>query len=128
MEFNVQLSGWPPGFEVPSIEHNQIAWLVNWHRFGFLIVVFPHCFAGLFESLTTKLMNTCHPLNVVLRSGIPRGFGSWLVCSRLIAKICKEWCHFNCGMEGIVIGIFCHWQHFSPIILFVIAAVSELTP
>jgi len=127
MEFSIQLSCWPSGLEVPSMKHDQIAWLLYWRRFGFLVIVFPHCFAGPFESLMTQLMQTCHLLNVVVGSGIPRVFCSWPVCSRVLTIFCKAWCHLECGMEGVVIGIFCHWQHFFPIILFVIAIISEIT-
>ena len=72
-----------------------------------------------------ELMNTCHPLNVVLGSGIPRGFCSWPVCLRVITIICEEWCYFYSGMEGVVVGIFWHRQHFFPIIRFIITVVSE---
>jgi len=127
MALSVQLSCWSSGFEILSIEHNQIAQLLYRCKFGFLIIVLPHRFTGFLESLATELMDTCHPLNVVLRGRIPQGFCNWPVCSRVVAIICKEWCHLDCGMERVVVGILCHCQHFFPIILFIIAVVSEIT-
>jgi len=126
VKFSIQLPCWSPGFEVLSIKHDQIAWLVCRCGFGFLILVLPHYFAGFIKSLATELMNAGHQLNMVLRSRIMRGFCSWLVCSRVIAIVRTEWCHFDCGMERIVEGIFCHWQHFFPIILLVIAVISTI--
>jgi len=126
MKFSVQLPCWSPGFEVLPIEHNQIAWLVYWCRFGSPIMVLLHYFAGFLKSLATELMNTCHQLNVVLGSRISRGFCSWPVCSKVIAIICKEWCHPDRGMERVIVGILCHKQHLLPIILFVIAVIPEI--
>jgi len=126
VKFSIQLLCWSSSFDVLSIEHNQIAWLIYWCRFGFHIMVLPLSLTGILKSLLTELIKTCHPLNIVMRRRISRGFYSWPACSKVIAIVRKEWCHFNCGMERVVIGKLCHWQHFFQIILFVIAVISKI--
>ena len=127
MEFGIQFSCWSPGLEVFPIKHNHIAWFVCLCRFRFLIIVLSHCFTGFFKSLTTELIYTCHPLNVVLRIRITQRLCSWPICSRVIAIVCKALCHLDHGLEGIIVSVLCHWQHVFPILLFIIAVVSEVT-
>jgi hypothetical protein len=127
MEFHVQLPSWSAGFEILSIQHNQITQLVYWRILRILDLVLPEYSGGFLNSLTAELMTTCHPLNSVPEGRISQGFCNNAVSSRVVPMIRKECCHHEHGMEGVVVGIFCHHQHCFPIISFVVEIVSQIT-
>jgi hypothetical protein len=127
MELGIPLSCRFSCFEVFAISHNQIASVIFCCWFDLLIMVLCHCSGEFSKSLMTEIVNTCHPLNSVLRSSIPEGFGSCPIEFRVIA-INYDWCcHLDWDIGGVIAGILCHLLQCFPIVPTIIAIVVEVT-
>ena len=126
VQFCVQFSAGSFCLNVSSVQHYSIPFLQPRSFSPGSVPIFRHSILRSFQPFSCFIMYRGYPARIEVRPRISRYCFRWPVCARVVSVIGIEGAEVRGRVRGVVVRELGKWKKFRPIVLLVVAILSEV--